>query len=170
MNQNFRAVLLTILTLSVFVIAIVELSGVSKTAIINKFGREESAKPTAGTLQMPVSEKSEREKQANAMPKTKMVFDTTVHNFGTVKEGDVVKYAFKFKNAGDNPLMISKTDVSCGCTVPSFPKEPIAPGAVGEIMVQFNTSGKEGLQKKNILVHSNNEAEAVSISIEANVK
>ena len=169
MNQNFKSVLLTILTLSVFVIAIIELSGVSTTALFNKFGREKVS-VQAGTIQMPVDERSAREKQANAMPKTKMVFDTTVHNFGTVKEGDVVKYAFKFKNAGENPLMISKTDVSCGCTVPSFPKEPIAPGATGEITVQFNTSGKEGLQKKNILVHSNNEAEAVSISIEANVK
>lgn len=169
MNQNFKAVLLTILTLSVFVIAIVELTGISKTAIFNKFGHQQAA-PVAGPIEMPAPEKSAREKQANAMPKTKMVFDTTLHNFGTVKEGDIVKYAFKFKNTGDNPLMISKTDVSCGCTVPSFPKEPIAPGGTGELMVQFNTSGKGGVQKKNILVHSNAEVEAVSISIEANVK
>jgi hypothetical protein len=169
MNQNFKAVLLTVLTLSIFVIAIIELTGISKTAMFNKFGHQEAA-PAAGPIAMPVPEKSAREKQANAMPKTKMVFDTMVHNFGTVKEGEVVKYAFKFKNTGDNPLMISKTDVSCGCTTPSFPKEPIAPGGTGEIMVQFNTSGKEGMQKKNILVHSNAEVEAVSISIEANVK
>jgi hypothetical protein len=168
MNSNFKAVLLTILTLSVFVIAIVELTGISKTAIFNK--HQDEVEMTSKGVPVTVDEKSARTSEVNAMPKTKMTFDTMVHNFGTVSEGQVVKYAFKFKNTGSNPLMISKTDVSCGCTVPSFPKEPIVPGGTGEIMVQFNTSGKEGLQKKNILVHSNAEAEAVSISIEANVK
>jgi hypothetical protein len=81
-----------------------------------------------------------------------------------------VKHVFKVKNVGANPLMISKTDVSCGCTATDFTHEPIPPNGEGKITVQFNTKGKEGIQKKNILIHSNAEVEAVSISIAANVK
>ena len=69
-----------------------------------------------------------------------------------------------------NPLMIAKTDVSCGCTVPEFPMDVISPGADGEITVVYNTSGKSGLQQKNILVHSNAIPEAISITIEADVR
>ena len=69
-----------------------------------------------------------------------------------------------------NPLYIAKTDVTCGCTVPTFPQEMIAPDGEGEITVEFNPSGKSGIQQKNIIVHSNALPEAVSISIEADVK
>jgi hypothetical protein len=159
MNSNFKAVLLTILTLSVFTIAVVELSGVSNTAIFNKYGsgkKEEEEKP--------------RMELVNQIPRTKMQLIETAHDFGDVKEGEVVKHVFKVKNVGTNPLMISKTDVSCGCTATDFTHEPIPPNGEGQITVQFNTKGKEGIQKKNILIHSNGEVEAVSISIAANVK
>jgi hypothetical protein len=159
MNNNFKAVLLTILTLSVFTIAIVELTGISTTAIYNKYGagkKEEVEHP--------------RTELVNQIPKTTMQLMETAHDFGNVKEGDLVKYAFRLKNTGTNPLMISKTDVSCGCTATDFTHEPIPPNGEGMVTVQFNTSGKEGVQKKNILIHSNAEPEAVSISIAANVK
>jgi hypothetical protein len=172
MNRNYKAVLLTILTLSVFTIAMVELSGVSSTALFNRFKNtngEELYVPEHSQGNKAGSEPVTRSQKVLEMPKTEMQFLETKHSFGNVKEGQVVKHTFRFKNTGANPLMIAKTDVSCGCTVTDFPKEPIAPGAEGELTVQFNTSGKSGHQQKNILVHSNAVPEAVSISIEADV-
>ncbi len=165
MNQQLKAVLLTVLTLSCFVIALVELSGVSSTALFNKYGVGKSS--SSGPVP---NQEMEREKQIAAMPKTIIYFYDTKHSFGEIKEGDVVKYAYRFKNTGPNPLMISRVDVTCGCTVPSFSKEPIQPGGEGEIMIQYNSAHHPGHQEKNVLVHSNAQEEAISISFDAEVK
>ena len=121
MNQQLKTVLLTVLTLSVFVLALVELSGVSKTALINKFGGEEEH----GHVH---EHGTEGKSKTSNLPKTTIEFEETKHNFGTIKEGEKVKHIYKFKNTGDNPLIISNAVASCGCTVPSYPKEPIPPG------------------------------------------
>jgi len=167
MNPQVKTVLLTVLTLSCFAIALVELSGVSSTALFNKYsigngGNGNPAGEQAATDQ--------RAAKVAAMPKTTMVFTDTKHSFGTINEGDVVKFAYHFKNTGQHPLLITRTDVSCGCTTPSFPKEPIAPGGEGDILVQFNSSGKKGHQQKNVLVHSNAQEEAISIGFDADIK
>jgi hypothetical protein len=156
MNQQLKTVLLTVLTLSLFVIALVELSGVSKTAFLNKFNANEDGPSATANV-------------AN-MPKTTLEFAETKHSFGTITEGDKVTHAFKFKNTGSNPLVISKAVASCGCTVPSYPKEPVPPGGEGEIVVEFNSSGREGHQQKNVLVYSNGQQEAMSIGFDADVK
>ncbi|HNE30288.1 MAG TPA: DUF1573 domain-containing protein, partial [Saprospiraceae bacterium] len=62
---------------------------------------------------------------------------------------------FKFKNVGSEPLLITNCKGSCGCTVPTWPKEPIPPGATGEIKVEFNTKGKPGRQSKRVTVTAN---------------
>jgi len=163
MNQQLKTVLLTILTLSFFVIALVELSGVSKTALINKWEGEDSHSH---------HNHGEAEKQVTTanMPKTKMDFENTKHSFGTITEGEKVRHAYKFKNTGDNPLLISNAVASCGCTVPSYPKEPIAPGGEGEIVIEFNSENRVGHQQKNVLVYSNAQQEAMSIGFDADVK
>ena len=160
MNQQLKTVLLTVLTLSFFVIALVELSGVSKTAIINKYG---SSDEHAHSIETPTS------KLAN-VPKTTMEFEETKHSFGTIVEGEKARYAFKFKNTGTNPLVITNAVASCGCTVPSYPKEPIQPGSSGEVVVEFNSKGRVGQQHKNVLVYSNAQQEAMSIGFDADVK
>jgi hypothetical protein len=175
MNQNYKAVLLTILTLSVFTLTIIELTGVSSTALFNKFhiggnGSSAESSTPAKSGEKIANPIDDRMQKAAGMPKTKMQFAETMHNFGKLKEGEKVKYSYKFKNTGENPLMIAKTDVSCGCTVTSYSLQPIAPGGDGEITVEFNTSGKSGYQQKNIIVHSNAQPEAVSIGFEADVK
>ncbi len=164
MNAQIKTILLTVLTLSVFVIALVELSGVSNTALFNKYGIGSS--PTG----MTVKQEEDREGKAAAMPKTKMEFYETKHDFGDVKEGDKVRHTYKFKNTGTNPLLISKVTVGCGCTSPSFSKEPVAPGGEGEVTLEFNSSGKPGHQEKNAIIHSNAEIDKMSIGFTAEVK
>ena len=168
MNQQLKTVLLTVLTLSVFVIALVELSGVSQSAIFNKYNIGEAG---AHGHDMPQGELAKKKQQAMDMPKTIMQFDDTAKfNFGTIEEGEVVKHAYHFKNVGEHPLLIYNAVASCGCTVPSYPKEPIPPGGEGDIMVEFNSNNREGHQEKNVMIYSNSEKEAMSIGFVVDVK
>lgn len=86
---------------------------------------------------------------------TEITFEKNIYDFGTIKEGDLVNYKFKFKNTGKNPLLITSANASCGCTVPNWPKEPIAPGASGEIDVTFNSEGKPNHAEKSVTVTAN---------------
>ncbi len=168
MNGQLKTILLTVLTLSVFTLALVELSGVSSTALFNKYGIGEGGADHSHKLSE--SERDKREKQMKAMPKTWISFDDTKHDFGTITEGEKVIHSYHFKNTGDNPLFISNAIASCGCTVPSYPKEPIPPGAEGDIEVEFNSKNRVGQQRKNVLIYSNAQEEAMSIGFVVEVK
>lgn len=82
-------------------------------------------------------------------------FEETNYNFGEIQEGNTVEHVFQFKNVGDAPLKISKADASCGCTVPSWPKEPIPVGETGEIQVKFDSKNKSGVQNKRVTLTAN---------------
>ncbi|MBO6516362.1 MAG: DUF1573 domain-containing protein [Bacteroidia bacterium] len=92
------------------------------------------------------------------------------HNFGDIIQGDKVSHVFKFVNEGSAPLVIQRVTTPCGCTAPSWPKEPIPPGASGEIEVVFNSAGKMGNQVKNLSVIYNGEASPEFITITGKVK
>lgn len=82
-------------------------------------------------------------------------FETEVHDFGTIVQGEKVAYAFKFKNTGKADLIITSAKGSCGCTVPEWPQDPIAPGEEGVIDVVFNSEGKSGQQNKKVTIVAN---------------
>lgn len=84
-----------------------------------------------------------------------ITFEETTFDFGTIKEGKKVTHIFKFTNTGKTPLLIGDTRSTCGCTVPSFPKEQIKPGGKGEIKVIFNSTNKHGKQTKPITISAN---------------
>ena len=107
------------------------------------------------------------ERDANAEGTAKMSFEEEMHDFGTINEGDVVEHTFKFTNTGDAPLVITNAKGSCGCTVPSWPKEPIAPGATGEMLVKFNSRNKPNNQMKTVRITTNTEAGQEMIKIKA---
>jgi hypothetical protein len=90
-------------------------------------------------------------------------------DFGTITEGDVVDHVFSFVNEGDAPLIISSATASCGCTVPVWPKAPIAPGEQAEIKVQFNSRSKPGVQNKTVTVTANTYPKVTRLKIKANV-
>lgn len=167
MNAQLKTVLLTVLTLSVFTIALVELSGVSSTALFNKYG---IGKGTPQTHDEELSEVQRKENEARAMPKTTIEFTETRHNFGTIKEGEIAKHAFHFKNTGTNPLLVYNVVAGCGCTTPSWSKEIILPGGEGDINVEFNSNNRAGHQSKNVLVYSNAQQESISIGFDVDVE
>lgn len=98
-----------------------------------------------------------------------LTFSENIHNFGQLKEGEVVSYKFKFTNTGKTDLIISGASASCGCTVPSYPKQPIAPGGEGAIDVQFNSTGKVGIIDKQITITANTIPNQVYLVIKGEV-
>jgi len=96
-------------------------------------------------------------------------FDEVVHDFGKVVQGEAVSYSFKFTNTGKTDLLISDVSTSCGCTVPSYPKNPIRPSQQGVIKVSFNSTGKHGFQEKNIVVVANTQPNTYILKIKAEV-
>jgi len=95
-------------------------------------------------------------------------FDSLRRSFGTFSSKEpIVKTTFKFTNTGSAPLVIHQALASCGCTVPSFPKNPIKPGETGNIEVTYNGTGKfPGHFQKTITVRTNAKNEVVRLVIE----
>jgi hypothetical protein len=92
---------------------------------------------------------------ASATNAPAMKFEKETHDFGKIKQGEKVTYAFKFTNTGKSPLIIKDAVATCGCTKPEWPTAPIQPGADGEIKVTFNSAAKMGLQDKQITITAN---------------
>lgn len=106
-------------------------------------------------------------------PTTTVEYETMVYDFGEVKEGEHVKYSFKFKNTGSEPLVISDAKGSCGCTVPEWPKDAIAPGKSGEIKVVFDSKGKGAVggkeDSKRVTVTANTDPVDTYLTIKGKV-
>ena len=96
-------------------------------------------------------------------------FESTEYDFGTVNEGDIVDYTFRFTNTGSTPLVINKATATCGCTVPQWPRDPILPGGKGEIEVKFNSKNRKNLQTKYVNINANTKPEVTRLKITGNV-
>ncbi|SDC67277.1 Protein of unknown function [Algoriphagus faecimaris] len=90
-------------------------------------------------------------------------------DFGDLKQGDKVSHTFELTNTGTAPLVISNVAATCGCTVPSWPKEPVAPGASAKIEVSFNSAGKMGKQNSVVRIYSNASEPIEKVSLISNV-
>ncbi|MGB8357447.1 MAG: DUF1573 domain-containing protein [Bacteroidales bacterium] len=99
-----------------------------------------------------------------------ITFPSMEHNFGTVKEGEKVGHIFQFTNTGDADLVLTSVIATCGCTVSKYNKKPVSPGESGTIEVIFDTSGRNGVQTKTVVVQSNAENKLVILRIIAEVK
>jgi hypothetical protein len=132
-----------------------------------------------------VAKKVENEKLSTDLvqtPKTSVENSTSVsgtpqftfveeeHDFGLLVDGEKVSYSFVFTNTGDAPLIISNAKGSCGCTVPNWPKNPIAPGETGNIDVSFNSSGRKGIQNKAVTLTANTNPNRKVIKIKAEIQ
>ncbi|MEZ7838726.1 MAG: DUF1573 domain-containing protein [Flavobacteriales bacterium] len=93
--------------------------------------------------------------QVDTPSDAKMEFEATEWNFGEITQGESVEYAFEFTNTGSEPLIITNAKGSCGCTVPVWPREPVAPGESGVVDVKFNSKGKKGKQNKKVTLTTN---------------
>ena len=154
-------------TKSIFLLglALLVLSGLQAQDKATKQTAKPEVKPTVTPIQAaPVQAAPENPNAAE------LKFETEEHNFGNIKQGDMVNYEFKFVNVGKEPLIISNATGSCGCTVPDWPKDPIKPGANGMIKVSFNSAGKSGIQDKTVTITSNAKSSTKVIHIKGNVE
>ena len=119
-----------------------------------------------------IKKNKEKVDDANAGAITSIEFFESEHNFGNVFYPSENLYTFKFKNTGNEPLMIESATASCGCTVPNKPEEPILPGEVGELDVIFKPKqGQVGSPvTKRITVVANTEPKETYINIKAQVQ
>lgn len=97
-----------------------------------------------------------------------ITFETLIHDYGQIYQNDNGECEFQFKNTGKADLILTNCRSSCGCTVPDWPREPIAPGKKGSIKVKYNT-GRLGVINKSITVESNATNNRVVLNIKGNV-
>jgi hypothetical protein len=99
-----------------------------------------------------------------------ITFEEDVHNFGTMVQGEQVSYSFPFINKGDEDLIISMARGSCGCTVPTYPKEPIKPGKGGKIDVVFDSENLIGINQKTITLLTNSRPNGIyTLTIQSSI-
>ena len=109
------------------------------------------------------------EKGKQTVPLPELSFEKLRHNFGKINQGESVSHQFVFTNTGQAELIINNAKGSCGCTVPKWPRKPIAPGESEEIKVTFNSAGKSGKQSKTITLVTNAIPNTTVLTISANI-
>ena len=113
--------------------------------------------------------KTEPAKKTDEQGISKFVFSEEIHNFGSLKAGEIVSFTFIFRNEGNKLLTITGVDSGCGCTEVKIPDKSIKPGQEGHIEVIYNTAGEIGIQLKTITLYSNAEQPVKQLYIKANV-
>ncbi|SEN38810.1 Protein of unknown function [bacterium A37T11] len=95
-------------------------------------------------------------------------FENETHDFGKIPQGKPVTFEFKFANVGTEPIIISKVESTCGCTVPKYTQAPIKPGDSGSINVTYNASAVSHFSK-SVRVFSNTKTPVKSLYIKGEV-
>lgn len=111
-----------------------------------------------------VATAADRDAESGKFPT--IAFEESQFDFGTIDQGTPVEHIFKFKNTGEAPLMIVNAKSSCGCTIPEYTKEPVAPGESGELLVKFNGSGQNQVSK-TVTLTTNTKAGTETLTIKA---
>lgn len=114
------------------------------------------------------SQSAPEAQQVQTTSQTSVEFEKTTHDYGTIGQGGNGDCEFKFTNTGKTPLILSNVTASCGCTVPDWPRGPIAPGTSSSIKVKYNTS-IAGSFNKSITVNSNAVTNPIVLQVKGNV-
>ena len=122
-------------------------------------------KVTTDIVNIPASasEKVDKDK----LPQFK--FNHTDHDFGVIMQGDKVSYTFKYENVGGSDLIITSAKGSCGCTVPKYSREPLAPGEEGTVEIIFDSAGRKGKQNKKVTILANTQPSDTKLYITGEV-
>lgn len=178
MSENLKNGLLVLVAIVTIANTVMILNddGVSydKTSV-NKSAVSNAAANPATQPNNEASMDQQQDNQANVPPepqgpKTAIQFAEMVHDFGTIDQNSTNPKTFTFTNTGENPLIISAAKGSCGCTVPSYPREPIPPGETGKIEVVYKPGKQTNQQTKTVTITANTEPAQTVLRIKANVK
>lgn len=132
-----------------------------------------SNKSDADQKAMEQKRKQEQERltkvQTNNPNAPNITFENTVHDYGTMQQHGDGNCEFKFTNNGKEPLILSNVRSSCGCTVPTWPRQPILPGQSDVIKVKYDTK-RIGMINKSVHVYSNATTPTVSLKIKGKIE
>lgn len=132
--------------------------------------KNEQADPLPETENAMYHEQESQTAPAVNIPLTTANFTKQEHDFGTLKKGEIVQHIYEITNTGDQPLVISEVRPACGCTVPDYTKEPIAPGKKGQVTLSFDSKNFTGETHKTAEVFTNTENAPFVLSFKANVQ
>lgn len=110
-----------------------------------------------------------KQQEIESAATTSMKVDKEIHDFGKVMEGSDNTCTFIVTNTGTKPLILSDVKASCGCTTPSKPEKPIAPGKSDKIEVGFKPTGK-GENEKTVTITANTDPKITILKVKANVQ
>lgn len=99
----------------------------------------------------------------------KVEFESTSFDFGIIEEGEEATHTFVFTNVGDAPVSLVDVRPSCGCTTPRWTREPVAPGATGNVTAIYHSEGRPGPFDKGITIHTDGEPEVLQLRIRGDV-
>lgn len=176
MKENIKIGLLAIIAATVVIDTFFENEDVETDSTSNQIAAVSAppsnitANPSNNSITPNVITNPQPEPVKPSGPPTSFKFEKEEHDFGKIKQDTENKFKFKFKNTGSNPLIIENAVGSCGCTVPTYPKEPIAPGASGEIEVVYSPGKQKGQQQKTVTVTANTEPKETRVQIKADVE
>jgi hypothetical protein len=170
MKDKIQIALLSVIAVALVAIAVNQFtSGESKSGPV-------ASRPVAAASSAEMKTANSFDPMANNAqpvdntPKTTIVFDKYDHDFGNIKQDTENRHTFSFTNTGNHPLIIESATGSCGCTVPNYPKEPIPPGGVGTIDVEYKPGRQENQQTKTVTVVANTEPKETTLRVTANVQ
>ena len=98
-----------------------------------------------------------------------LTFEKELHDFGSIPEGTMATHEFRFKNTGNQPIIIANVQASCGCTTPDWTKTPILPGKSGIVKAVYSSAGRPGIFNKTVTVASNAATPSTVLTIKGNV-
>ena|SRR3569832_2015836 len=127
------------------------------------------SKESKGAQPAPATGATEQKPAADNPNAAEISFETETIDYGTIKQGDDGTRIFKFKNTGKDPLVISNARGSCGCTVPTWPKEPIMKGQTAELKVHYDTK-RVGAFTKTVTIESNAKTSSKVVTIKGTVE
>jgi len=160
-----KKVLITLLCLSISAAALKAQDKKSATG-----SAASSASAASSSAPVPVAAPPQAPTTPPVDPKAgKFKFEEETHDFGTVPEGPLAEYDFEFKNVGKKPITISDAHGSCGCTVPTWPHEPILPKKSAKIHVAYTTNGRQGMINKDVIINSDAQQNPMRLHITGNV-
>lgn len=111
-----------------------------------------------------------QERDSKPVESPKISFDKEIYDFGTVEEGEVIETSFVVTNTGKSDLVILDAKATCGCTVPTWTKEPVKPGEKTELKVRFDTNGRPNKQIKTVTLTTNTEKGIETVKVSGMVK
>jgi hypothetical protein len=152
-----------LLSLSIVLISTGVLMAQKKSTDAKKVTPEAKADAVAASATATKATPATEATPATTLVPDNMTFKTDVHDFGTIPEGPAAEFNFEFTNTGKEPIIVQRVQASCGCTTPSYSKDPVLPGKPGDIKASYNTNGRIGPFTKTITVYSNAGTKIVTI-------